>query len=262
MAAFIQVSETQNQVGCAGHIAASSKGYIGSTLARVVDANINAGLGVVKGATAGKTVKAPNTAALVKNFFEGVLIDPEFKNDREAAADYLAGQQASLLEEGYIWVQVEGSPAVGDPVCCRHTSDGDANTTLGKFRKDSDYPEGGITLTPASPTASVSNTYSVTLFDGEVEEEYVFTSDATPTVAEIIAGLVAKINAGTAFDAVDGTTVLTVTSVTGLLEIKVSSNLVQSTPARAERVRGARFTSTFGTDVNGVRVAQIRLPAK
>jgi hypothetical protein len=262
MAAFIQVNEVQNQTGKAGHIAASSKGYIGSTLARVVDANINAGLGVVGGAVAGKSVKAPASAAEVRNNFKGVTIDPEFKNDTSAAAAYLAGQQASVLEEGYIWAQVEGSPAVDALVFCRHTSDGDTNTVLGKFRATSDYPAGGITLTPAAPTASVSNTYSVTLFDGAVTEEYVFTSDATPTVAEIITGLVAKINAGTAFDAVDGTTVLTVTSVTGILEIKVSSNLVQSTPARAERVVGARFTSVFGIDVDGVRVAQIRLPAK
>src|SRR5688572_9352979 len=107
MAAFIQVSETQNQVGKAGHIAASSKGYIGSTLARVVEANINAGLGLVSGATKGKTVKAPASAAEVRNLFEGALLDPEFKNEIGAAADLLAGQQASVLEEGYIWVQVE-----------------------------------------------------------------------------------------------------------------------------------------------------------
>lgn len=257
MTAFIEIFETPT-AGKAGHIAASTKGFTGSSLVRLSEAAINAGLGVVDGATIGTTCKAPASAAEVRDKFLGVLIDPEFHNEIGAAADYLSGQQVSILEEGYIWVVVEAAVAIGGNVCCRHTSDGGSNTVLGKFRADSDYPAGGITLTPAAPTASVSNTYSVTLFDGAVTEEYVFTSDATPTVAEIITGLVAKINAGTAFDAVDGTTVLTVTSVTGLLEIKVSSNLVQSTPARAERVRGAKFMSATA----GAGVAKVRLPAK
>jgi hypothetical protein len=256
MASFISTLEVPT-AGQAGHIAASSKGYTGSTLTRVVDADVDAGLGVTGGAVAGKSCKVPATAAEAKALL-GVLIDPEFKNDVNADADYLDGDQASILEEGYIWVEVENAVAVDGKVCVRFTSDGGSNTVLGKFRSNSDYPAGGITLTPAAPTASVSNTYSVELYDGSVREEYVFTTDATPTVAEITAGLVAKINAGTAFDAVDGTTVLTVTSVTGILEIKVSSNLVQSTPVRAALLEGYKFKSATA----GAGVAKVRVPAK
>lgn len=262
MAAFIQISEVQTQVGKAGHIAASSKGYVGSSLARVCEANINAGLGVVSGATKGKTIKAPVSDLEVQTLFEGALIDPEFKNDTSAAADYLLGQQVSVLEEGYIWVQVEGTPAVGGLVCCRHTSDGASNTTLGKFRTDSDYPAGGVILTPVAVVGSDSNHYSVTLFDGQVRRTYSFNSDVTPTVAEVITGLVTLINADTPFDAVDNTTTLSVTSVTGVLEVDTGAQFVLTAPTRAALVRGAKFTSVAGTDSGGRTVAQIRLPAK
>lgn len=262
MAAFIQISETQSQVGLAGHIAASSKGYVGSSLARVVDANINAGLGVVSGATKGKTVKAPASAAEVRNLFEGVLLDPEFKNEIGAAADYLAGQQASVLEEGYVWVPVEAAVAVGDLVCCRHTSDGDANTVLGKFRKDSDYPAGGIIATPVAATSEAGNAYSLTLSDGLVTETYQFNTDTSGTAQEIVEGMAALINAGTAFDATEDNSALSITSVNGVLEIETNSRWTLTAPARAERVRGAKFVSASGTNSAGVLVAKVRLPAK
>ncbi len=252
MSAFIDTLEVPT-AGKAGHVAASTNGFLGETLSRIVDAGINSGLFVTNGATAGSTCKAPSTAAEAKAAL-GVLIDPEFLNQTDAATEYLAGNQATILQKGYIWVRTEGSPAVDGKVYVRHTSDGGSNIVLGTARPDSDYPAGGITLTPAAPTASVSNTYSVTLNDGVVRETYVFTSDATPTVAEIITGLVAKINAGTAFDAVDGTTVLTVTSVNGGLEIEHSSNFTQSTPARAALLKGARFASTASGGLAKVRL--------
>ncbi len=215
MAAFIQINETQNQVGKAGHIAASSKGYIGSTLSRVVEANINAGLGVVSGATKGKTSKAPASAAEVRNLFEGVLIDPEFKNEIGAAADYLAGQQASVLEEGYIWVQVEGSPAVGDDVYVRHTSDGASNTTLGKFRNDNDFAAGLVITPSASPVQTTTGGYLVQLRDAAGNDEtFIYSADSSATVGEIAAGLVALIDASPNF-AATGTVTVTVTATAG-----------------------------------------------
>ncbi|MES2384522.1 MAG: hypothetical protein V4593_08230 [Pseudomonadota bacterium] len=262
MAAFIQISETQNQVGKAGHIAASSKGYIGSTLARVVEANVNAGLGLVSGATKGKTVKAPASAADVRNLFEGVLLDPEFKNDINAAADLLAGQQASVLEEGYVWVQVEGSPAIGGDVYVRHTSDGGSNTVLGKFRGDRDGT-GGLVITPPANYTQVIQTYALTFTDGVNVETFSFTTDASPTTAEVAAGLVALIDASANF-ASTGATTIGVTSTLGPVEVvgSLPAGFALATSGRAERLPGATFRSTFGTDAGGLRVAQIRLPAK
>lgn len=257
MAQFIQVLETPT-AGKAGHIASSSKGYTGSTIVRVADANTNEGLGVVEGTTAGKSFKVPASAAEVASGFLGVTIDPEFKNDINAAASYLAGDQASILEEGEIWVTVENAVAVNDKVCVRHTSDGGSNTVLGKFTNKSDYPAGGIIATPVAATASAGNHYSLTLFDGVVRETYAFNTDASPTAQEIVEGLAAAINAGTAFDATEDDSALSITSVTGLLEIDSTSQFVLTAPARCARIAGAKFRSA----TSGAGVAKIRLPAK
>jgi hypothetical protein len=210
-------------------------------------------------------VKAPASAVEVRNSFKGVLIDPEFKNDVEAAADYLAGQQASVLEEGYIWVQAEGSPAVEGAVYCRHTSDGGDNTVLGTFRADSD----GTVVIDTTANA-VEGVYSITLDNGVVEETFPYTTDGSATTAEIIAGLVAAIDASANYSAA-GTTEITITRVAGT-EIKVvalraptaATQLLWTTTdnQKATKVVGASFRSVAGTDVDGVTVAQIRLPAK
>jgi hypothetical protein len=253
MASFISTLEVPT-AGQAGQIAGSSKGYTGSTLTRVVDANVNKGLGVTGGATAGKSCKVPTTEAEAKALL-GVLLDPEFKNDVNAAADYLAGDQASILEEGYIWVPVEAAVAVDDKVCVRITSDGGDNTVLGKFRSNSDYPAGGRVLTP---TVQNSSAYSVELFNGVVRETYNYTSDATATAQEIVEGLAAAINAGTAFDATEDNSVLSITAVNGILELQPSSNLAASAPARCVLLPGYKFISA----TSGAGVAKLRVPAK
>jgi hypothetical protein len=248
MATFIEILETPT-AGKAGHVAASSASE--RRIVRVVDANINAGLMVAEGATKGSTCKAPTTAAEAKASI-GCLIDPEFLNDVNAAADYLAGNQATILESGFIWAECEETVAIDDPVCVRHTSDGGSNTTLGKVRKTSDYPAGGITLTP---TVQNSSAYSVELFNGTVRETYNYTSDATATAQEIVEGLAAAINAGTAFDATEDNSVIQITSVSGVLEVQPSSNLTASTPARAALLKGARFASAR----SGAGIVKIRL---
>lgn len=258
MASFLQILE-EPTAGKAGHIAASSNGFIGTTLARVVEANINAGLGVVSGATKGKTVKAPASAAEVRNLFEGVLIDPEFKNDVNAAADYLAGQQASVHESGYIWVQVEGSPAVGGDVYLRHTSDGGSNTTLGKFRTDNDFAAGLVITPSASPVQTTTGGYLVRLKDAAGNDEtFIYSADSSATVAEIAAGLVALIDASPNF-AATGTVTVTVTAAAGgVIEVlQLGEHLTVTAGNRAEKVPGAKFMSTASGGI-----AKIRLPAK
>jgi hypothetical protein len=256
MASFISTLEVPT-AGQAGHIAASSKGYTGSTLTRVVDANVDAGLGVTGGAVAGKSCKVPTTVAEAKALL-GVLLDPEFKNDVNAAADYLLGDQASILEEGYVWVPVEAAVAVDGKVCVRITSDGGDNTVLGKFRSGSDYPAGGIIATPVAVTASVGNTYSLTLHNGVVTETYTLNTDATATAQEIVEGLAALINAGTAFDATEDNAALSITAVNGILEIAQTSQFVFTAPARCVLLPGYKFISATA----GAGVAKVRVPAK
>jgi hypothetical protein len=253
MAAFIDTLEAPT-AGKAGHVAASTNGFLGESLARIVDANVNAGLFVCNGATPGSTVKVPTTDAEARAVL-GCLIDPELLNQTDAAADYLAGQQATILQKGYIWVNAEGTVAVDSPVFVRHTSDGGSNTTRGTVRADSDVVSGGVVLTPGASLTAAVTTFSVRLSNGTSEETFIFTSDASPTAAEVSAGLVALIDASSNF-AATGSVTISITSTTGIVEVLgLAGGITVTTPARAARLKGARFASA----VTGAGLAKVRL---
>jgi hypothetical protein len=133
MAAFIDILEAPT-AGLAGHIASSTAAQ--ETLCRITDAAVNSGLFVCEGATPGTTCKVPSTSAEALASL-GVLIDPEFLNDTSAATQYLVGQQATILQRGYIWVECEETVAYDDPVFVRFAS-GAGGTVLGKVRNDAD----------------------------------------------------------------------------------------------------------------------------
>jgi hypothetical protein len=222
-----------------GHIAASTAG-LGETLVRLADANIGAGLFMCEGATPGVTAKAPATDAEARACI-GCTIDPEYLNEIGAAADYLDGDAVTLLQKGYIWVNAEGTVAHDGKVYVRHTSDGGSNTTLGKVRGDSDVVAGGIVITPDASFAAAVSSFNVTLSNGVVTESFTFTSDATPTTAEVAAGLVALIDASANF-ASTGTVTVSVTSGTGVVEVvSIDERLPVTTPSRAAELKGARF---------------------
>jgi hypothetical protein len=260
MTAFLTITETLS-AGKAGHVAASTNGYTGRTLTRIVDANINAGLGVVDGATPGSTCKAPSSANEAKRLL-GILIDPEFKNDTNAAADFLSANadQAGILEEGYIWVTAEATVAVGDDVYVRHSSDGGSNTTAGTFRPDSDTPSGGILITPTASPVAANGVYSVVLrTKSGVQERFAVFTDGTANENEIATALKNQINNSANFDAVDNTGSLNVTvqgGGAGQVEVvELSEHLTLTTGNRAERVLGAEFV----TAVTGAGLAKVRL---
>jgi hypothetical protein len=138
MATFIELLEVPT-AGQAGHVAASSASE--RRLVRVADANVDAGLFVCEGATPGKTCKVPTTLAEAVASI-GCLIDPEFLNDINAAADYLAGNQATILESGFIWAECEETVAFDDPVFVRYAS-GAGGSILGKVRNDADTTTAG-----------------------------------------------------------------------------------------------------------------------
>lgn len=252
MATFIELLETPT-AGKAGHVAASSASE--RRLVRVVDANINAGLAVCSGATPGKTCKAPTTAAEARACL-GILIDPEFLNELGAAADLLAGNQATLLESGFIWVNAEVAVAVDDLVYVRHTSDGGSNTTRGTLRNNSD---GNIVL---DTTATANGEYRVTLSNGVVEETFSFTASGS-TADQVMTGLVSVINASANFNAV-GTTEATITAQTGgEVSVVLLSSPTTATQAnwsvvdnqKAARLKGARFASATA----GAALAKVKL---
>jgi predicted regulator of Ras-like GTPase activity (Roadblock/LC7/MglB family) len=225
-----------------GHIAASTAGQE-ETLVRLADANIGCGLFMCEGATPGVTAKAPATAAEAKACI-GVNLDPEYLNEIGAAADYLDGDAVTLVQKGYVWINSEGTVAHDGKVYVRHTSDGGSNTTLGKARADSD----GTVVIDTTANA-VEGVYSITLDNGVVQETFPYTTDGSATTAEIIAALVAAIDASANYSAA-GTTEITVTRSAGS-EIKVVE-LRAPTPAtqllwvvtdnqKASALKGARF---------------------
>ncbi len=245
MATFIDILETPT-AGKAGHVSRSSSAE--RRLVRIVDANINEGLFVCEGSTPKVKCKAPTTAAEAKACI-GMLLDPEVLNDQNAAATYLAGDQATLLESGFGWAECEMTVAADDAVYVRHTSDGGSNLILGKVRKDSD---GTVVIDTA---LAVEGRYVVGLNNGLTDEFFTYQSDGSVTNAEVIAGLVAAINASAAYNAA-GTTEITVTRVTGT-EINVihlegptatgtdggSASWTVVDNQKAARLKGARFHS-------------------
>lgn len=207
MTAFVSYAESPSE-GQVGHIASSSSGYTGRTLVRATDAAINHALAVCPGATAGKTVKAPTTAAEVRKV-EGILLDPVYLLEiGQAATSYEAGDPCTLLEEGEMWVNSEGTVAYKDPVYVRHTSDGGSNTTRGTLRNNSD---GTVVI---DTTSTVEGVYRVTLFNGVVNETFSYQTDGSASANEIVAGLVAAIDASANYSAA-GTTECTITLVVG-----------------------------------------------
>lgn len=257
MTAFLDIKEVLS-VGKAGHIAATSQGDQGSILVRQADAGVNAGLGVCDGTTPGKTVKAVSTVLEAKRL-RGITIDPEFRNDVLAATDYLTNDPVSVLEQGTIWVNAEGTVAVGDDVYVRYVTDGGTNTTPGTFRNDNDTPAAGIVITPTSSgLVTAQGGYTVRLRDKAGHDEtFTYVGTSALSVTTIATGLVALIDASPNF-AATGTTTVTVTTQAGTGQVEVvqlSEHLTVTTPARAERVDNAEFVSA----VTGAGLAKVRL---
>lgn len=255
MTAFQAFAEAPS-AGQLGHLANGSDGKLGRTLVRTVDAAINCGLAVTKGTTAGKTVKAPTTAAEAKAC-EGILLDPVYLNEiGQVSTSYDAGQPATLLEEGYLWVNSEGTVAFDDPVYVRHTSDGGSNTTRGTLRNNSD---GSILL---DTSATADGEYRVTLTNGVVTETFSFTASSS-TANQIVAGLVAAIDASANF-AATGTTDCTISAQTGS-EVSIVQLSAPTTAAlalysvtdnqKASRLKGARWAKAR----TGAGLTKVRL---
>lgn len=211
MTAFLTFAETPS-AGQAGHIASNTDGKLGRTRVRATDAAVDAALAVCNGATPGKTVKQPTTAAEAAACL-GILLDPEYRNEIGAAAQYAAGDPATILFEGKMWANSEGTVAYGDPVYVRHTSDGGSNTVRGTLRNSSD---GSVVL---DTTSTVEGKYRVVLSNGIVEEAFEYDTDGSATANEITTGLVAAIDASANFAAA-GTAEVTILPQVGS-EIRV-----------------------------------------
>jgi hypothetical protein len=239
MASFIGSNETHDvaQAGCI-----SRHGAHVTTRTLNQAAGVAEGLFVAPSGTAGLECISPTTAALVAKA-TGLTVFRPMSEDFDATHHYADNEAVAIMEEGHMYVACEGTCVADQPVFCRILTDGSANTVVGKVRADSDYPAGGVVITPSDPFDQVTG-FSVRLSDGVVDKTFVFNSDATPTVAEVAAGLVALIDASTEF-AATGSVTISITSTTGVVDVlALSDQLAITTPARAIRVPGAFFDAS------------------
>lgn len=243
MASFITANETLT-AGFNGSISRSMPTIIGRKLDE--SAGVNAGRVLAPAGTDNLECQEPTTEALVKSAYGFSVWTPmeEDADLTDGSPHYADNQMVSIMTKGSMWVDCEGTVVAGAPVFVRVTSDAGSNTELGKVRADSDYPAGGIVLTPGASLDAEITAFTVTLSNGTVVETFTFVSDATPTAAEVSAGLVAEIDASANF-AATGTSTISITSATGIVEVvEINEQISVTTPARAFRLPNAYFTTS------------------
>jgi hypothetical protein len=251
MASFIQTAET---------LALRQAGVVSRHGARLTTRALNQAAGSAEGlllapsGTTGLECIAPTTAALVNKSIGFSLFRP-LSEDFDSTHHYADNEAVALMEEGHMYVLCEGTCVADQPVYARITSDGASNTVLGKVLAGSDVVAGGVVITPDASFAAVASGFTIVLDDGAGPESFTFVSDATPTTAEVAAGLVALIDASSRF-AATGTVTISVTSTTGVVEIvSIDERLVVTTPARAVRIPGCFFDESR----TGAGLVEIRL---
>lgn len=230
-------------------LALAQAGAISRTGAKTTTRTLNQAAGVAEGlllapsGTAGSECISPSTEAMVKAAI-GFSIFRPMSEDFDATHHYADNEGVALMESGHMQVLCEGTCVADKPLFARTVSDGASNTVLGKVRADSDYPAGGVVLTPGASLTAAVTTFSVRLSDGTNEETFIFTSDASPTAAEVSAGLVALIDASANF-AATGTVTISITSTLGIVEVLgLAGGITITTPARAHRVPGCFFDNS------------------
>lgn len=251
MASFIGTQEVHDvaQAGCI-----SRHGAVVTTRTLNQAAGVAEGLLLAPSGTAGLECISPTTEAGVKSAVGFGVFRP-MSEDFDSTHHYADNEAVAVMEAGHMYVAAEGTVVADRPVFARITSDGASNTVLGKVRGDSDVVSGGVVITPDASFAAVISSFTIVLSDGLVTESFTFTSDASPTTAEVAAGLVALIDASANF-AATGTVTISITSTTGIVEIlQIDERLPVTTPARAIRVPGCFFDASR----TGAGLVELRL---
>jgi hypothetical protein len=255
MSSFIQPQETLDPA-TAGSI--SRLGSFVTTRALNQAAGVAEGLLLAPSGTAGQECISPSTAALVQSAV-GFSVYRPMSEDFDSTHHYADNEAVAIMESGHMYVLAEGTVVAGQPVYARFVSDGGSNTILGKVLGGVSYPAGGIVLTPSGTFGAIVTELAITLSNGLVEETFTFTSDATPTAAEIAAGFVALIDASASY-ASTGTTTISVTSGTGVVEIvgTLPAGIVLTTGGQAARVPGTFFDASR-TGAGLVEIRRIKI---
>ena len=259
MASFISTNETleRRQNGVVSRTG-------GKIINRVLEesAGVHAGRFVCPSGTAGVACEDIDSAADAKIALGPLVYRPmAYDADlTDGAPHYAENEVTSILEEGYIFVDCEGTAVAESPVYVRHTSDGGSNTELGKVRGDSD----GTVVIDTTANA-VEGVYSITLDNGVVQETFPYTTDGSATTGEIIAGLVAAIDASSNYAAA-GTTEITITRSAGteikIVELRAPTAATQLLWVVTDNQKAAKVPNAyFAESRTGAGLVEIRVGA-
>ena len=254
MASFIGTQEVHD-VATAGSISRHG--------ARVTTRTLNQAAGVAEGlllapsGTAGLECISPSTAAGVKASV-GFSVYRPMSEDYDTTHHYADNEAVAVMEEGHMYVLAEGTVVANNPVYARITSDGADNTVLGKVRGNSDG-----TLVIDTTANAVEGIYSVVLFNGVLNETFVYATDGSATTAEILAGLVALIDASANYSAA-GTTEITITLVAGteitVVELRAPTPATQALWTTTDNQKAVRVPGCyFDASRSGAGLVEIRL---
>lgn len=182
----------------------------------VAEGNLPLGVAVVQGTSADQA--APPSATDTLNDFLGITHRSHALSRNRSLSGTLAISDEdafTCITKGRLWVAVEAAVARGDRVYFRNVIAG--AEVAGEFRADGD---GTAQVTTVTPTAANSTEYrlQISLDDGQ-EFEFVTTSDASATAAEIVTALTALIVAEgrlTGLVTASGTTTLVLTGDKGV----------------------------------------------
>ena len=215
-------------------------------------AGVNAGRCLAVSGTANLECEEPTTAAMVRGAYGFSCYSPmhEPGDVSDGVPFYANDTMVSLMTDGSMFVDCEGTVVANNPVYVRFTSDGADNTELGKVRGNSDG-----TLVIDTTANAVEGIYAVVLRNGPVGvgtvETFTYATDGSATTAEIIAGLVALIDASANYSAA-GTTEITVTLVAGteisIVELRAPTPATQALWTTTDNQKAAALPGAYFTE--------------
>ena len=216
------------------------------------------GSAVCRGVDPDRDVKLPTTAAEAAACIGIAVVDLATETQNSVTVGtYPVGSDVSVLRKGRVYVLVTEAVAAGNDVFVRY-GDGVADTDGSDDAKGgfSDTADGVAQVATLTPTATNTDDYSVTLSGkktngDDYSETYSYKSDGDATASEIVAGLLAKINASTVVPVTatgSATLILTADSAGNGFVVNSTDNLAiaATTPnsGSAARLSGAKFMTS------------------
>ncbi len=260
-----QTSYSQTMtVGRAGMIADNGPRDVVSKTNPVVA--LKFGRAVCRG-TADRDVKLPTSAAEAAACIGVTLLSQSIESSATGDPQYPVGSDVPVLKKGRVWVQVTEAVVAGSPVYVRYAT-GLADTGDVDKGGFSDTGDGTAQVSTLTPTAVNATRYTVnlsgkTLAGAAYSEVFTYDSDADATAAEIVAGLLALINASTVPVTASGTSTLILTADTAGVPFTVDADpnlsvaATTANAATAERLLGAEFVTSASAD--GLAVVEFNL---